>query len=123
MVRGGLELGVSGFQVCIRHPNHSITLPPPCSNVKHCSNVKFLFSLVCSDVSIFGKETIQVKFAYSKISPLTNDLLIITLLPRLCYKQNNFVSVSDFRDAYKVACLGVTEGDWRALAMEALQVT
>ena len=30
----------------------------------------------------------------------------------------NFVS----RDAYKVACLGVTEGDWRALAMEALEV-
>ena len=27
-----------------------------------------------------------------------------------------------FRDAYKVACLGVTEGDWRALAMEALEV-
>ena len=26
------------------------------------------------------------------------------------------------RDAYKVACLGVTEGDWRALAMEALEV-
>jgi len=27
-----------------------------------------------------------------------------------------------FRDAYKVACLGVTEGDWRALALEALEV-
>ena len=27
-----------------------------------------------------------------------------------------------YRDAYKVACLGVTEGDWRALAMEALEV-
>ena len=26
------------------------------------------------------------------------------------------------RDAYKVACLGVTEGDWRALAMEAMEV-
>ena len=26
------------------------------------------------------------------------------------------------RNAYKVACLGVTEGDWRALAMEALEV-
>ena len=26
------------------------------------------------------------------------------------------------RDAYKVACLGVTEGDWRALAMDALEV-
>ncbi|XP_020611190.1 intraflagellar transport protein 122 homolog isoform X2 [Orbicella faveolata] len=26
-----------------------------------------------------------------------------------------------YRDAYKVACLGVTEGDWRALAMEALE--
>ena len=123
MVRVGLELVISGFQVCIRRPNHSITLPPPCSSVKNCSNAKFLFSLVCSNVSIFGKETIQVKFAHSKISPLTNDLLIIALLSRLCYKQNNFVSVCDSRDAYKVACLGVTEGDWRALAMEALEVT
>ncbi|CAH3150863.1 unnamed protein product [Porites lobata] len=26
-----------------------------------------------------------------------------------------------YRDAYKVACLGVTEGDWRALAMDALE--
>ena len=25
------------------------------------------------------------------------------------------------RDAYKVACLGVTEGDWEALAHEALE--
>lgn len=28
----------------------------------------------------------------------------------------------NFRNAYKVACLGVTEGDWRALAMEAMEV-
>ena len=27
-----------------------------------------------------------------------------------------------FSDAYKVACLGVTDGDWRALAMAALEV-
>lgn len=26
-----------------------------------------------------------------------------------------------YRDAYKVACLGVTEGDWEALAHEALE--
>ena len=26
-----------------------------------------------------------------------------------------------FRDAYKVACLGVTEGDWEALAHDALE--
>ena len=26
-----------------------------------------------------------------------------------------------YRDAYKVACLGVTDGDWRALAMAALE--
>ena len=26
------------------------------------------------------------------------------------------------REAYKVACLGVTDGDWRALAMSALEV-
>ena len=25
------------------------------------------------------------------------------------------------RDAYKVACLGVTDGDWRALAMASLE--
>jgi len=32
------------------------------------------------------------------------------------------IGIFYFRDAYKVACLGVTEGDWRALAMEALEV-
>lgn len=32
------------------------------------------------------------------------------------------IDIFYFRDAYKVACLGVTEGDWRALAMEALEV-
>lgn len=26
------------------------------------------------------------------------------------------------RDAYRIACLGVTDGDWRALAMAALEV-
>jgi len=26
-----------------------------------------------------------------------------------------------FRDAYRVACLGVTDGDWEALAHEALE--
>ena len=33
---------------------------------------------------------------------------------------------SDFayfnRDAYKVACLGITDGDWRSLGMAALEV-
>jgi len=27
-----------------------------------------------------------------------------------------------YRDAYRIACLGVTEGDWRILALEALEV-
>ena len=27
-----------------------------------------------------------------------------------------------YKEAYKVACLGVTDGDWRALAMEAMEV-
>ena len=27
-----------------------------------------------------------------------------------------------FEEAYKVACLGVTDGDWRTLAMEAMEV-
>lgn len=30
-------------------------------------------------------------------------------------------NVKDFENAYKVACLGVTEADWRQLALEALQ--
>ena len=31
----------------------------------------------------------------------------------------NFV----IREAYKIACLGVTDGDWRVLALEALEVS
>lgn len=32
-----------------------------------------------------------------------------------------YVEKKDFDSAYKVACLGVTEADWHALAEEALQ--
>lgn len=32
-----------------------------------------------------------------------------------------YLEKKDFENAYKVACLGVTEADWRQLAMEALQ--
>lgn len=32
-----------------------------------------------------------------------------------------FLENKDFRMAYKIACLGVTEQDWRALGKEALQ--
>ena len=37
--------------------------------------------------------------------------------------KSTLVSNSLCREAYKIACLGVTEGDWRILAMEALEVT
>ena len=36
--------------------------------------------------------------------------------------RKSFFGIFIGRNAYKVACLGVTEGDWRALAMEALEV-
>ena len=32
-----------------------------------------------------------------------------------------FLEKKDFQMAYKLACLGVTEQDWRALGVEALQ--
>lgn len=31
-----------------------------------------------------------------------------------------YLDVKDYENAYKIACLGVTEQDWRALAMQAL---
>ena len=34
----------------------------------------------------------------------------------------SFSLVQDFDTAYKVACLGVTEADWKNIAIEALQV-
>jgi intraflagellar transport protein 122 len=33
-----------------------------------------------------------------------------------------YLEKRDYDSAYKVACLGVTEADWRQLALEALQV-
>ncbi len=33
-----------------------------------------------------------------------------------------YLERKDFDNAYKVACLGVTEADWKQLALEALQV-
>jgi intraflagellar transport protein 122 len=34
----------------------------------------------------------------------------------------NYLEQGDVDSAYKVACLGVTEADWRTLALAALQV-
>jgi hypothetical protein len=33
-----------------------------------------------------------------------------------------YLETKQYKEAYKVACLGVTDGDWRALAMEAMEV-
>ena len=33
-----------------------------------------------------------------------------------------YLETKMYNEAYKVACLGVTDGDWRALAMEAMEV-
>lgn len=35
---------------------------------------------------------------------------------------SNYLQRQDFANAYKVACLGVTDEDWRSLAFTALQV-
>ncbi|CAB4004101.1 intraflagellar transport 122 homolog, partial [Paramuricea clavata] len=32
-----------------------------------------------------------------------------------------YLETKQYKEAYKVACLGVTDGDWRALAMEAME--
>lgn len=36
-------------------------------------------------------------------------------------QKQSWAIVTCYRDAYKVACLGVTDGDWEALAHEALE--
>ncbi len=33
-----------------------------------------------------------------------------------------YLETKQYKEAYKVACLGVTDGDWRSLAMEAMEV-
>ena len=33
-----------------------------------------------------------------------------------------YLETKMFKEAYKVACLGVTDGDWRSLAMSAMEV-
>jgi intraflagellar transport protein 122 len=33
-----------------------------------------------------------------------------------------YLETKQYKEAYKVACLGVTDGDWRALAVEAMEV-
>ena len=66
---------------------------------------------------------------------LIQTVQVLDVLHVCFWKKQSYVLVEDtiafiqtiidifyFRDAYKVACLGVTEGDWRALAMEALEV-
>ena len=45
-----------------------------------------------------------------KWCPPSTPILIVYILCSLC------------REAYKIACLGVTDGDWRILALEALEV-
>ena len=61
-----------------------------------------------------------------KLKPLNYTekccVLLLVEFPIKHPSENLCFVFSFYRDAYKVACLGVTEGDWRALAMEALEV-
>lgn len=55
--------------------------------------------------------------------PLVNNTLIIIMLnffqsaPMIQYLEQK-----QYENAYKIACLGVTQSDWRTLALEALEV-
>ena len=48
---------------------------------------------------------------------MTSHLVVTMYCERI-----ELLTVTVFSDAYHIACLGVTEGDWRSLAMEALEV-
>jgi intraflagellar transport protein 122 len=50
----------------------------------------------------------------------TGTLISYTLDIPYALTLNRLVKNGDFTDAYKLACLGVPEGDWRRLAMESL---
>ena len=43
-------------------------------------------------------------------------------IPRGSLRLFDMFPLQDFDTAYKVSCLGVTEADWKNLALEALQV-
>lgn len=40
----------------------------------------------------------------------------------LIHHINRYLEKKDWEGAYRIACLGVTDADWRALALAALQV-
>jgi intraflagellar transport protein 122 len=61
-----------------------------------------VFSLGAKNMTTTGTSTI-----------LTPDIPFTSTLDRL-------VKRGDFDEAYKIACLGIPEGDWRRLAMESL---
>ena len=58
---------------------------------------------------VLGEKTVQVSEATTCANHTTCS---VSPLPCNC----------PLRDAYRIACLGVTEGDWRILALEALEV-
>ncbi|KAJ3323550.1 hypothetical protein HDV06_001574 [Boothiomyces sp. JEL0866] len=65
-------------------------------------------------------EGIAIGFKGAKVFSLYNNTMSTIDIP-LSIQMNRFIDDADFHSAYRIACLGVPESDWRKLAMQSME--